>query len=278
VLRSRKAETNDFAELIKLAGLDPKKQLRLADWSGVSFAGCDLRGFDFTGARIDGARVDQAEISDTNLPAARDWKTHVKNWRRASVLLDDDHRPVGAVFQDAPFGPEMVAPPAGKFVMGSPEDEPERHESEGPQHEVTFAHRFAVGRDAVTRGQFGTFVNATGHKAADPWRDPGFAQDDSHPVVCVSWDDVKAYAAWLAKMTGRRYRLPTEAEWEYVARAGARTPFWWGLPLRRPRQITPAITCTRKVEAKGNIAGGLCRPVVSIPIRGIVQRSRQCVE
>ncbi len=80
----------------------------------------------------------------------------------------------------------------------------------------------------MTRGQFAAFVKAAGHKTSDRWRDPGFTQDDSHPVVCVTWDDAKAYAAWLEKVTGRPYRLLSEAEWEYVARAGTVTPFWWG--------------------------------------------------
>lgn len=236
--RVANAEMDDFAELIRLAGLDPKKHLRFADWSDLNFERCDLRGFDFTGARlngckfdsarIDGARFDQAEIANTNLQAARDWKAHVKHWRRASTVHGDDHLPVGAVFQDAPFGPEMVVVPAGKFMMGSPDDEPERSTNEGPRHEVTFARPFAVGRHAVTRGQFAAFVNATGHNAARRWREPGFRQDDGHPVVWISLGDVKAYAAWLAEITGRSYRLLTEAEWEYVTRAGSTTPFWWG--------------------------------------------------
>jgi formylglycine-generating enzyme required for sulfatase activity len=238
------AATDDFAELIKLAGLDPRKHLRFADWSDLSLERCDLRGFDFTGARlngckfdharIDGARFDQAEIAHTNLQTARDWNAHVKNWRRAPTLIPDDHLPVGAVFQDAPFGPEMVVVPAGKFMMGSPVKEPERFPDEGPQHEVTFARPFAVGRHAVTRGQFAAFVKATKHKMDDRWRNPGFRQDDSHPVVGVNWDGAKAYVSWLAEVTGRPYRLLTEAEWEYVARAGTATPFWWG------SSITPA--------------------------------------
>jgi formylglycine-generating enzyme required for sulfatase activity len=134
----------------------------------------------------------------------------------------------GEVFCDVEGGPEMVVVPAGMFVMGSPDGEPERPPSEGPRHAVMFAHPFAVGRHAVTRGQFAAFVNAADFKASGRWRDPGFRQDDSHPVVNISWDDARTYAAWLAEITGRPYRLLSEAEWEYVARAGIATPFWWG--------------------------------------------------
>jgi formylglycine-generating enzyme required for sulfatase activity len=65
-------------------------------------------------------------------------------------------------------------------------------------------------------------------QSARSWRSPGFYQDDRHPVVCVNWDDAKAYAAWLSEKTGRSYRLLYEAEREYVTRAGAATPLWWG--------------------------------------------------
>ena len=151
-------------------------------------------------------------------------------------------------FKDIEDGPEMVVAPAGKFMMGSPKDEPQRESwiagTESPQHEVTVRKPFAIGRCAVTRGQFAAFVAATSHKmeggayvwtgkewkknSFKSWRDPGFGQDDSHPVSCASWDDAQAYIAWLSTASGASYRLPSEAEWEYACRAGTVTPFWWG--------------------------------------------------
>ncbi len=134
-------------------------------------------------------------------------------------------------FKDVEAGPEMVVLPAGKFIMGSAKDEPQRDDDEGPQHQVTIPEPFAFGRCAVTRGQFAAFVAATGYDAGTgrgSWRDPGFAQGDNHPVVRVNWDDAQAYVSWLSRASGATYRLPSEAEWEYACRAGTVTPFWWG--------------------------------------------------
>jgi formylglycine-generating enzyme required for sulfatase activity len=132
-------------------------------------------------------------------------------------------------FQDYENGPDMVVVPSGSFVMGSPENE-QGGDSESPQHLVTISLPFGVSRHAVKRGEFAAFVKNTGYETHVEalWRDPGFPQDDSHPVVCVNWEDAKAFAAWLSDQSGQDYRLLTEAEWEYAARGGTTTPFWWG--------------------------------------------------
>jgi formylglycine-generating enzyme required for sulfatase activity len=128
--------------------------------------------------------------------------------------------------------------------MGSPPDEVNHEPDESPQHEVTIAKPFAVSRYEVTRGQYAAFVRATqrpsgpdcsvwattnwDRQSGRDWTNPNFAQADDHPVVCVDWADAKAYAAWLARTTGKPYRLLSEAEWEYAARGGTTTPYFSG--------------------------------------------------
>ena len=120
-------------------------------------------------------------------------------------------------------------------MMGSPEEEEVRDDDEGPQHRVTIPKPFAVGKYEVTVGQYAEFVRETKHKTGNcfypedtSWRDPGFKQSNEHPVVCVNWDDASTYAYWLSVKTGHEYRLLTEAEWEYAARAGTTTPYHFG--------------------------------------------------
>lgn len=147
----------------------------------------------------------------------------------------------GEGFKDCPDCPDMVIVPAGSFMMGAAPDEEVATERED-QVRVSIARPFAVGRFAVTRGEFAAFVAATSHTTVGVchrisesgrgtdrhWRAPGFAQHDRHPVVCVSWNDATAYAAWISSLTGKNYRLLSEAEREYATRAGSITPFWWG--------------------------------------------------
>ncbi len=126
--------------------------------------------------------------------------------------------------------PRMVLIPAGSFQMGVPEAESRRENTMDddkdarPVHPVRIGQPFYLGKYHVTRGEYAAFARATGRNVEQP----SFAQTDDHPVVNVSWDDAQAYVAWLSRTTGKSYRLPTEAEWEYAARAGTTTARYWG--------------------------------------------------
>ncbi len=118
-------------------------------------------------------------------------------------------------------GPEMVWIPAGRFRMGDLQGG--GYDNEQPVHEVS-VERFAMGRYEVSFAEYDLFAEATGRKKPS---DSGWGRGN-RPVINVSWDDATAYAAWLSQQTGHQYRLPTEAEWEYAARAGTETKYWWG--------------------------------------------------
>jgi formylglycine-generating enzyme required for sulfatase activity len=129
-------------------------------------------------------------------------------------------------FRECDKCPEIVVVPAGSFTMGSPQSEKERDKDEGPQHRVTFDRIFAVGKFAVTFEEWDACVADGGCNGYRP-NDQGWGRG-WQPAVNLSWDDAKSYVAWLSRKTGKTYRLLSEAEREYVARAGTTTPFWWG--------------------------------------------------
>lgn len=133
-----------------------------------------------------------------------------------------------AVFRDrlsdGGEGPEMVSLPPGAFLMGSPEDEEERFEDEGPQHQVQIDEPYALAKYPVTFEEYDAFCAATGREKPD---DRGWGRG-RRPVINVSWEDATAYCEWLSEQTGEAYRLPSEAEWEYACRAGTTTRYWWG--------------------------------------------------
>lgn len=161
-----------------------------------------------------------------------------------SVAACSSERLAGERFSDCDGCPEMVVIAPGSFSMGFDGGEPERYE--GPVRQVNVVRAFAAGRTEVTVGQYRDFVAATGYEAAmgcfawdgkvaemiddANWEKPGYGRELSadEPVVCVDWDDSKAYVDWLAEKTGKNYRLLSEAEWEYAADAGSEAIYPWG--------------------------------------------------
>ena len=163
----------------------------------------------------------------------------------------------GQSIKDCAQCPELVVIPAGSFTMGSSAAEQalaiagglnkDQTARESPQHSVS-VKSFAAGKYTVTKGEFANFVSAKSYVTeaekgdgcyvwkdnkwqtdkASNWRNVGFKQGDDHPVVCVSWNDAKAYAQWVSQVSGKSYRLLTEAEREYAARAGSQSAYWWG--------------------------------------------------
>ena len=169
-------------------------------------------------------------------------------WQKAHP--GPERQGAGSELWDHPLAPRLVVIPAGSFTMGSPASEVGRVANEGPQQQVTIDAPIAVGKYPVTRDEYAAFIAETKrpdgatcsvpgntwftlgggfNQAVGPtWRNPGIEQTGSDPVVCVSWRDAQAYADWLAKKTGKAYRLLSEAEWEYAARAGTTTARYWG--------------------------------------------------
>jgi len=136
-------------------------------------------------------------------------------------------------FKECDACPEMIVAPAGSFIMGAPHDEEGSDDSERPQRVVTFARPFAVGRFAVTFDEWDACAADGGCRRHRP-SDNGWGRG-RQPVINIWWDDAKSYVRWLSDRTGRTYRLLSEAEREYVTRAGTATPFWWGRSLSTAR-------------------------------------------
>jgi formylglycine-generating enzyme required for sulfatase activity len=207
---------------------------------------------------MDAGHFDQAERALIGMVALGDLGTEVARLRRRmeEAKVYGGLRP-GQVIRDhfmaePAWTPESVIVKAGSFQMGSSAFEDGRNDNEGPQHRVVFRRGFAIGRSEVTVGQFRAFVEKTGYmtdaekhgysmiydhysgrlarRDGMNWKldYEGGEADAGLPVVHVSWNDAQAYTRWLARGTGKPYRLPTEAEFEYALRAGRTTRYWWG--------------------------------------------------
>ena len=177
-----------------------------------------------------------------------------------AVPAEQEPRPPGSRFADCAVCPQMVVVPAGSFLMGSPRSEPGREADEGPRHRVRLPRAFAVGVYEVTFAEWDACLRAGGCDWYPPDEDWGRGR---RPVVNVSWEDAQRYVAWLRSRTGERYRLLSEAEWEYVARAGTTTPFHTG------ETISPELANYNGELTYGAGAGGIYRrrtlPVGSFP-------------
>lgn len=159
-------------------------------------------------------------------PKGRETKIAVGISRPLAEVKKPRDLQAGDVFRECPSCPAMVVVPAGTVTVGSPEDESGRDTDEGPAHRVRIARPLAISRFEVTFAEWNACVVQGGCKGYRP--DAGRSGGDRHPVTNVSWHDAQSYSAWLSRKTGGRYRLPSEAEWEYAARAGTKTPFATG--------------------------------------------------
>jgi formylglycine-generating enzyme required for sulfatase activity len=187
---------------------------------------------------------------------------------KIEILVDDPVRSTGLqtpkqksltgfidTLSDGSHGPEMVVIPAGTFRMGDIQDD--GSEAEKPLHSVSINKPFAMGKYPITFEEYDRFAHAMNRDLPD---DNGWGRGN-RPVVNVSWEDARAYAEWLSKETGKHYRLPYEAEWEYAARAGTTTTYWWGNEIKQDGKVwANCAGCGSRWDSEGTAPVGSFDP------------------
>ena len=193
------------------------------------------------GPRNRGIRADAPLLSVLSTARSQAEASEVKRQRSA-----------GTVFRDCEECPQMVVLPSGSFMMGSPDGEEGRDEDESPRHLVKIEYRFAVGVYEVTFDEWEACVAAGGCGGYVP-NDKNWGRGE-RPVIHVSWDDAQSYVSWLSKRTGVSYRLLSESEWEYAARAGTTTRYSWGDDIGR--NLANCRSCGSRWDAQGTAPVG----------------------
>ena len=257
------ATTDDDANLRKDVSQTEQASAERALWQSVRDSNESAELAIYLKRYPKGLFAELAQLRIAKLKAKRKYIAVDRDRDRRDARLSDPARPIpppvlaiakperpGDLFRECRECPEMVLLPAGHFEMGAGAVEialyglnTESVMPEVPRHAVRLGMPFAMSRREIIRGEFLAFAAETGRRPSGAcryfaagydedgtrtWRVPGFPQGDDHPVVCVSWRDARDYAAWLAKRTGQPYRLPSESEWEYAARASSTAIYPWG--------------------------------------------------
>ncbi len=271
------------ADFDRIAGFQEAPDLRAQAWQRFLGAWKDDNP---TGGEDDRLRGQaQVRLAEAQREVREQEQARVQEAQRAreqaAAAQAAASRLPGTVFRDCADCPEMVVVPPGRFQMGSPASDVGREPDEGPVREVRIGYTLAVGKFEVTRREFGRFTAATGYRTEAErnvgaqgcggwngskfdwvpglnWRSPGFDQGEDHPVVCVSWNDAQAYLKWLNdSVPGRGYRLLSEAEWEYAARAGrGSSRYPWGVDVDAREQCAWANGADQTTKVQVSYAAG----------------------
>ena len=258
VLELRQQDWGNKLELVRMASLLETFVEPLKDFQPLLVYGRGMGKYgrgDKKGAEADFARLERfIEVEDLRLEIPRFFKFEVITVNSQGEIINREHKEARYFTEDLGNGVtlDMVAIPGGKFMMGSPEGEGEK--SEIPQHEVT-VQPFFMGKFQVTQKQWKVIASREDLKVKrDLKHNPSYFKGDNRPVEQVSWDDAVEFCQRLSKQTGKEYRLPSEAEWEYACRAGTTTPYYFGDTItNNPHSAAPRMKYQRNMKTRISI-------------------------